>query len=271
MTSIGGPLCDEWGVADRGEFVGVADKVDGCDDAVLRRHRHHLCYCVTSRENGTGGAADDGRLGGQVAAVAAGHGYEEAGHPAGADDRAASGPAFGTTVGEAYDLRRQADDDLVHVAGSQRTEQAVDITAAHRTASDRVQTARAERRSLLLRLAAATTDAEVTSLKARLRDAGRRIAADLRALHAVDRQAAYADIAVTLQASAAGGAAGGRGDHRFTPGAAARDALRVLEVAAGVLLIVLAAALPLALLVAAAVAAQRLRARRGRARVLDAV
>jgi hypothetical protein len=113
-------------VADRGEFVGVADKVDGCDDAVLRRHRHHLCYSVTSRENGAGGADDDGRLGGQVAAVAASHGYEEAGYPAGADDRAASGPAFGTTVCEAYDLRRQADDDLVHVAGSQRTEQAVD-------------------------------------------------------------------------------------------------------------------------------------------------
>ena len=55
------------------------------------------CALRHRRENGTGGAADDGRLGGQVAAVAAGHGDEEAGYPAGADDRAASGPAFGTT------------------------------------------------------------------------------------------------------------------------------------------------------------------------------
>jgi hypothetical protein len=119
------------GVADRGEFVWVADKVDRCDDAVLRRHRHHLFDGVTSREDGACGAADDGWPGGQVT-VSAGHSYEQAGHPAGTDDRAASGPAFGTTVGNAYDLRRQAGDDLVHVAGSQRTEQAADEFAVGR-------------------------------------------------------------------------------------------------------------------------------------------
>jgi hypothetical protein len=57
----------------------------------------------------------------------------------------------------------------------------------------------------------------------------------------------------------------------WTPGDAANDALRVLEVTAGVLLIVLAVALPLALLGGAAGLAARSARRRRRESALDPV
>lgn len=58
---------------------------------------------MISRENGTGRAADDDGPGCQVA-VAAGQANEQARDPVGTDDRAASGPAVGATVSDAYDL-----------------------------------------------------------------------------------------------------------------------------------------------------------------------
>jgi hypothetical protein len=62
---------------------------------------------------------------------------------------------------------------------------------------------------------------------------------------------------------------GGGGHGRWSPGDAARDALRVLEVMAGVAVIALAIAVPLALLgLAVAFAARSLR-RRERERALD--
>jgi hypothetical protein len=158
---------------------------------------------------------------------------------------------------------------LAHVRG--RTQQAEDITAPFVSARSRLQQAQAERRSLLRRLELATTDAQVEALKAQLGSVDRRIALARRALARVNNRAAYANVSVTLTASGKAGAGAGGGAGHWTPGDAARDALRVLEVAAGVLLVGLAAGIPLALVIAAGVAAARWSTRRARERALDAV
>ena len=76
---------------------------------------------------------------------------------------------------------------------------------------------------------------------------------------------------VTALLAERGIAAGGEDDGAWTPGDAARDALRVLEVAAGVALVVLALAVPLALLAALAMVSARWATRRRRERALDVV
>jgi N-methylhydantoinase B/oxoprolinase/acetone carboxylase alpha subunit len=67
------------------------------------------------------------------------------------------------------------------------------------------------------------------------------------------------------------GQKGSGGSGTWTPGDAARDALRVLEVAAGVILIGLAAGIPLALVGGAAALVARSSRRRRRENALDAV
>ncbi|HEX8207306.1 MAG TPA: DUF4349 domain-containing protein, partial [Solirubrobacteraceae bacterium] len=156
----------------------------------------------------------------------------------------------------------------------ERSQNAQDITAERVTARDRLATARAYRRSLLRRLAAATSDAEAQELRDRLDGVNRRVAGFRSELARVDNRAQYANVAVTLVGDPSAGASGGRDrddGSAWSPGDAARDALRVLEVAAGVLLIALAVALPLMLLGALALGGRRLAARRGRRRILDAV
>jgi hypothetical protein len=157
---------------------------------------------------------------------------------------------------------------LASVRGLQRTAQ--DITAEHTSARSRLATARAERRSLLRRLARAVTDAEVASLKAQLRDVDARINAARTDLARVNNRAGFANVAVTLTADpkASGSSTD---DSQWTPADAAKDALRVLEVVAGVALVALAAGLPLALLALLVVLAVRWSTRRGRERALDAV
>ena len=145
-----------------------------------------------------------------------------------------------------------------------------DITREKVSATDRLQEARAERRALLRRLAAATTDEQAAAIRARLRGVNRRISLAGAALKRVDNRARFSNIAVSLVGDrSVGGSAAAGDDDGWTPGDAARDALRVLEVAAGVLLIGLAVAIPLALVVGVGVAASRWAARRGRERALD--
>jgi hypothetical protein len=154
----------------------------------------------------------------------------------------------------------------------ERRQDTTDITREHTSAADRLQEARAERTSLLKRLAKATTDDQTASLRAQLREVDRRIAAAKTALSRVDNRARYANVAVSLVADRhAGGATTGKDDSSWSPGDAAHDALRVLEVAAGVLLIAAAIALPLGLLGALALVLARLSLRRSRERALDAV
>ncbi len=156
---------------------------------------------------------------------------------------------------------------LGHV--SERTQGSQDITAQRNVARDRFDESVAERRSLLARLGKATTDNEVASLKARLRDVNAAIAANQAALERVLRRARFASVHVTLQAKR--GAVAPVDDGKWTPGDALRDAGRVLEVAAGVLVVVGSVLLPLALLALLGLAASRLTGRRGRDRMLETV
>jgi hypothetical protein len=154
---------------------------------------------------------------------------------------------------------------LGHVA--ERHQDLEDITGSFTTLHNRLADTRAERRGLLRALARARTQAQVESLRARLRavrGAIGRLNGDLAALR---RRADLSRVTVTVQGMEAEGGGGGHG--RWSPGDAARDALRVLEVMAGVAVIALAIAVPLALLgLAVAFAARSLR-RRERERALD--
>jgi Domain of unknown function (DUF4349) len=155
---------------------------------------------------------------------------------------------------------------LGHVRSMEQS--ANDITGQYDGAQARLADARAERRGLLRALAKATTAQEIASLKARIADNRRELNRRQSELNAVRRRANYATIQVDVtgrphkQEPAPGGS--------WDPGDAAHDALRVLEVGAGVALIGLAVLVPLAVLgTAAGFAAGALRRRRREA-ALDA-
>ena len=158
---------------------------------------------------------------------------------------------------------------LAHV--SERTQGSQDITAERNVARERLQEAMAERKSLLIRLAAADTTAEVESLKARLHDVSNEIASYRDSLLRVVRRARFAQVSVTLTAKPKHEVVGPEDDGKWTPADAIRDAGRFLEVAAGVVLLVGSVLVPVALLALLALAAQRLAGKRGRERMLDAV
>jgi hypothetical protein len=118
-----------------------------------------------------------------------------------------------------------------------------DITGATGVAAERLADARAERRALLRALGRATTEREIAALRERLRLNRSRLAAAKGALEALRRRARLATVDVAVHAGRSGGGAG-----TWTPRDALGDALRVLEVAAGVALVGAAALVPLALL-----------------------
>jgi hypothetical protein len=138
---------------------------------------------------------------------------------------------------------------LGHVRSLQQSSQ--DITGAYDSASVRLAEARAERRGLLRAIAKATTAQEISSLRARIADNRRAIARYQREFETVRNRANYAtvEVDVTRRPHKSEPVPGG---GSWSPGDAAHDALRVLEVSAGVALIGLAVLVPLALLGAAA-------------------
>jgi Domain of unknown function (DUF4349) len=140
-----------------------------------------------------------------------------------------------------------------------------DITGKVGGAGRRLAEARVLLRSLLGRLANAYTTEQIDSLKAQIRGANATIDRDQAALNGLHRQVQYSRIALTIQGSAPAASGGRRasGGSGFTLHRAGHDAVRVLVVAAGVLLIALAVAIPLAL-VAALLAWLWLRLRRHR-------
>jgi hypothetical protein len=137
---------------------------------------------------------------------------------------------------------------LGHVRSLQQS--ADDITNVYNAASTRLAEARAERRGLVRALARATTAAEISSLRARIADNRRALQRDQRELDAVRNRANYATIGLELTGVARKHAAVPSGGS-WTPGDAAHDAVRVLEVSAGVALIALAVLVPLTLVGAA--------------------
>ena len=188
---------------------------------------------------------------------------------------ASSSVSGGASAGGTFELRipagrlQKALADLSRLAHvRERSQASRDITAWSVSARERLREARREREGLLRALARATTLNETESIKARLRTVNSRISSARAAVSRVDNRAAYANVSVALVAEQAGAAAPDD-DGRWTPGDAFGDAVRVLEVAAGIALIVLAIALPLAALAGLGLAASRVAGRRRRERALD--
>jgi hypothetical protein len=149
---------------------------------------------------------------------------------------------------------------LGHVKSLQQSAQ--DITGSYDSASARLAEARAERRGLLRALAKATTAQEISSLRARIADNRSELQRYQREFNAVRNRADYATVGVDVSATKRKQATAPSGGS-WTPGDAAHDAVRVLEVSAGVALIALAVLIPLGLVGAAGgFAALALRRRR---------
>ena len=153
---------------------------------------------------------------------------------------------------------------LAHVGALDQS--ASDITSAFVSAADQLSDARAERSALLRALGKATTDRQIASLRARLRDNRSEIAQRKGALDAQRRRADLATVSVTVQGT---GDATNKGGGAWTPRDALHDAGRVLEIAGGVALIALAVLAPLAILAALALLAGRALRRHRREGALD--
>ena len=154
----------------------------------------------------------------------------------------------------------------------ERAQRAQDITAQSVSARSRLKDAKTERQSLLKQLADATTVQETASIRARLRLVSAEIERARAEVRRVNNRAAFSTVAVTLVADRSAGAPGmEEDDGSWTPGDAARDALRVLEVIAGIALIAAAIAIPLALVGLLAATGLRFTRRRRREHALDAI
>ncbi len=154
----------------------------------------------------------------------------------------------------------------------ERTQGSQDITGAVVSVQERLKDARTERRSLLRQLAAATTPNQTTSIRERLRLVSGQIAAAKRDLRNVKRRASFSTIAVQLLADRRANASDDEDDSAgWTPGDALDDAVRILEVSAGVLLVAGALLLPVGLVALLAGLAMRQASQRRRERALDAV
>jgi hypothetical protein len=183
--------------------------------------------------------------------------------------------ASDTAGGEAtFDLRIPTDkldralaalSKLGHV--TERSQSLDDITGSFQSAQERLTDARAERRGLLRALERATTQGQIDSLKARLRGVGSQISALKGQLSSLRRRADLATVSLTVRGT--GERSDDGGGTGWTPGDAAGDALRVLEVLAGVLLIGLAILVPAGLLAGAVALGVRLGRRRRREGALD--
>jgi hypothetical protein len=184
-----------------------------------------------------------------------------------------------TGGGGTFQLRipaRNLDDAMTALARlaavRERSQRSEDITAQAVSARSRLQDAKAERTSLLKQLADADTLLESESIRARLRLVSREIEQARADVRRVNNRASFSTVAVTLVADRTAAAPGAEEDDgAWTPADAWNDALRVLEVIAGIALIALAIALPLLLVGALAALALRILRRRRREHALDAV
>jgi hypothetical protein len=141
----------------------------------------------------------------------------------------------------------------------------LDITSTVVSARARLTDARTERESLLRQLAAADTVNETESIRARLAIVSREIAAARNSLRRVRNRANFADLSITLVPATGDD----QDEGAWTPGDAFDDALRVLEVAAGIAVMALAIVLPLLAVWLLAWLAHRAVTRRRRERSLD--
>jgi hypothetical protein len=130
-----------------------------------------------------------------------------------------------------------------------RTDGTLDVTSQYANDQRRLADAQALRTSLLKQLATAFTTTQIDSIKAQIKDAERTINSDSGAIKRLQNQISYSSVYVQINSSpivvvpSASKSSGG-----LSLGQAAHDAGRVLVVAAGVVLVGLAALVPIALL-----------------------
>jgi hypothetical protein len=151
-----------------------------------------------------------------------------------------------------------------------RTDDTRDVNQAYVSIRRRLANARAERAGVVRALANADTEDETLRLRARLDALERTIGNAERAQRGLDRRVDYSRVSVGVHGGAGGGGIP-TDDGSFGIGDAARDALRVLEVATGVVVIAAAALVPVGLLAALAWPVSRGVRRRRREHALDTV
>lgn len=162
-----------------------------------------------------------------------------------------------------YEAALAAISSLGHVkARSQSTE---DITAPYRRAESSLDRAIKQRDRLSRQRRAATTDAERDALTIRLRSAIRRVAAERQQLSALERQASYVAMHVSIL-----GDDSVANSSESTIEAAWRVAQDLLEKIVAALILVIAVLLPFALLGAVGFGAMRLLRRRRSDALIDA-
>jgi hypothetical protein len=149
-----------------------------------------------------------------------------------------------------------------------RSQQTEDLTDQREALEAAVRDARADREGLRNRLAKATTDKERSRLRALVNRSSRRVTQAQRQVNELGREVSYATVDLEIRGTRRSGEAAAPGD-RWTPGDALGDSVRVLEVIAGVLMIVLAILLPIAAIGVLAAIAARLLTRRRRERALE--
>ena len=160
--------------------------------------------------------------------------------------------------------------DLSRLAHVRAIEQgATDLTGATDGTAARLRDARTRRRALVAALATAS-GARAARLRARLADVRARERSLDRALRTLRARTAYATVDLTVTAPRRQAAAPAE-KGRWTPADAWRDARRALEVGAGVLILVLAVVLPLAVVGGLGAAAAGAVRRRRREAALDVV
>jgi hypothetical protein len=133
-----------------------------------------------------------------------------------------------------------------------RTDGTQDVNGQYLSDVRKLNDARALRTSLLKQLAKATTQEQIDSLNARIRDAEASIRSDESTLNGLNHKVDFSQVEVNIDSAAAPVPSHGSGHSGFTLGRAAHDAGRVLTVGAGVALITLAVLVPLALIAALA-------------------
>ncbi len=159
---------------------------------------------------------------------------------------------------------------LRYATVASRTDASQDVTGTYGADERRLADARALRSSLLRQLAAAVTQAQIDSLKARIHDAEAAISRAQQAVASLGRRVSRSQIELTIDQGTVpvepltGAGGGGFDIHR-----ALHDAGRVLVVTAGVILIGLAALVPIAMLAALAAWLGVLLRRRTREQALD--
>ena len=176
--------------------------------------------------------------------------------------------------GGTYELRVPAADlraalrDLGRLGTVRSQSQAgQDVTAGYVSAADRLQSARAERRSLLRRLERSGSDTQTESLRRQLELNASQVSALRSRLRDLRVRTDYAGISLTLGSRDDGGATGGDGDGL---GSALDDALASLSNSVELLVRALGVAIPIGILAALAWLAARSARRRRRDAALPA-